>query len=68
MSSLQVSHFPIVSCNCEPPLQFTGVRLFPSQICQNFPLLLTIDCRAPFVCRGGVIMIADLIFEDHPPP
>jgi hypothetical protein len=23
---------------------------------------------APFVCRGGVIMIADLIFEDHPPP
>jgi hypothetical protein len=22
---------------------------------------------APFVCKGGVIMIADLIFEDHPP-
>jgi hypothetical protein len=27
-----------------------------------------ISSRAPFVCRGGVIMIADLIFEDHPPP
>ena len=27
-----------------------------------------IASRAPFVCRGGVIMIADLIFEYHPPP
>lgn len=24
--------------------------------------------RALFVCRGGVIMIADLFLQDHPPP